>query len=77
MLRLRTISGKAMDLPSGTRFIEILSVDGKLAAVVWQNDADVVEVAKVDDSMCQNYARAFGIPLAMVVQIPQVGQDEG
>jgi hypothetical protein len=73
MLRLRNVSGKPTDLPSGTRFIEILSSDGKLAAVVWQNDSDVVEVAKVGDSMCQNYARAFGLELARLVPIPLVG----
>ena len=58
-----------MDLPPGFRFVEILSADAKLAAIVWTDDGDVVKVARAKEPECMNYAQAFGIECARIVEL--------
>lgn len=70
MLRLRNPKGSLFTVPTEMRFVEILSSDGRLAAVVWQDDGDVVHVSQAGEPECENYARAFGVTTARVVPVP-------
>ena len=51
------------------RFVEILSADMKLAAIVWQDNSGIVRVSKAGEHECGNYARAWSLPLANVVEL--------
>lgn len=61
MIRLRTVQNQLVDLPSETRFVELLDQQGLLAAVVYQDEQGVVVQAQPGSPPFDRYCRLFKI----------------
>lgn len=71
MLRLRKITGETAELLPDFRFIELCSVDGKLAAVVWQDDAGTMHLAKQGDPELTRYSALFNTAVCPTIDLTQ------
>jgi hypothetical protein len=69
MLRLRNIDGSVRELDDGERFIEICSVDGKIAAVFYQDDAGVIHQLSAKDAEARRYSELFKAPFCNTISI--------
>lgn len=66
-MNLRDLTGKLQVLPASVRFVEITSVDGKLGAVVFNNNNGEVVVAKPGDREFEMYCQNFSLTPARVI----------
>jgi hypothetical protein len=67
MIRVRTVDGKAYKMSPTARFVEICDEEGKVAAVVFQNDNGAVRVISVEDKEFHRYAKSYGLKPATVI----------
>ena len=62
---LRNIKGESLELVEGYRFIELLTDEGKIAAVVYLDDSEEAHTITGDmDDKAKHYSKMFGVEFA-------------
>jgi len=59
-IRLRSVTGENIELVENYRFVELLTSEGEIAAVVYLDDAETAQVVTPDmKKQAEHYAKMF------------------
>lgn len=61
MIRVRTAEGKAYKMADSARFVEICDSEGRVAAIVFQNNNGAVRVVSTEDKEFYRYIKSYGL----------------